>query len=77
VWLTHKFLPQAGAGKPPVLARSATDFSNAVGTASSMHPGLVNVIYADLHGSHISTSVDPAIWRAMATVDGGEQYTAP
>ncbi|MCE9556721.1 MAG: DUF1559 domain-containing protein [Planctomycetes bacterium] len=74
---THKNLPQSGAGILPTLAHSATDFSNALATASSMHPGLVNVMYADMHGSQIATSIDPAIWRAMATVGGGEKYQAP
>jgi len=73
---THANLPVSGIGVPPVVARSATDFRNAVGTASSMHPGLVNVIYADNHGANIATDVDPAVWRAMATVQGGEEYEA-
>jgi len=74
---THKNPPQSGTGKLPTIANSATDFSNALATASSMHPGLVNVIYADNHGAQISVEVDPAIWRAMATADGGERYAAP
>jgi hypothetical protein len=73
---THKNLPQAGTSSPPVLARNAEDFSNAVGTASSMHPGLVNVIYADLRRVQVSTDIDPATWQAMATA-GGETYSAP
>ncbi|MCE9553949.1 MAG: DUF1559 domain-containing protein [Planctomycetes bacterium] len=71
---THKNPPRSGTGLAPILARSATDFSNAVGTASSMHPGLVNVMYADHHGAQVSTEIDPAIWRAIATTDGHEQY---
>jgi len=73
---THKNLPVSGTGIPPVVANSATDFSNAVATASSMHPGVVNVLYADNHGAIIETSIDPAIWRAMATTDGREGYKA-
>ncbi|MCE9553336.1 MAG: DUF1559 domain-containing protein [Planctomycetes bacterium] len=74
---THKNLPRSGTGLAPILARSATDFSNAVGTASSMHPGLVNVMYADNHGKAIDVNIDPAIWRAMATTEGQEQYQYP
>ena len=74
---THKNLPQSGTGILPTTANSATDFSNAVATASSMHPGLVNVMYADNHGAQISTSIDPAIWRSMATVNGGEKFHTP
>ena len=71
---THKNPLRSGTGLAPILARSATDFSNAVATASSMHPGVVNVMYADNHGSAIDVNIDPAIWKSMATTDGHEQY---
>ena len=67
---THRNPPMAGMGLLPVVANSATDFSNAVATASSMHSRVVNVVFADMHGATIDTTIDPAIWRAAATVDG-------
>ena len=73
---THKNLPMSGIGTMPIVANRAIDFSNAEATASSMHEGLVNVTYADMHGATIATTIDLDIWRAMATVDGGEKYEA-
>jgi len=40
--------------------------------ARSRHPGGVNVVMADGSGQFVSDSVDPAIWKALATRAGGE-----
>ena len=73
---THKNKPVSGTATAIVPAASATDFSAAVGTASSMHPGLVNVMYADNHGTQVATEIDLSIWTAMGTCNGGEAYAA-
>ena len=73
---THKILPVNGSPAPITAAGSDTDFSAAVGTASSMHSGLVNVIFADMHGAGISIQTDLSTWAAMGSANGGETYQA-
>ncbi|WP_337174716.1 DUF1559 domain-containing protein [Paludisphaera sp.] len=41
-------------------------------TASSFHPGGVNLLKADGSAAFVKDSIDPAAWRAMATRSGGE-----
>jgi len=74
---THKNLPRSGTTLLPILASSGNEFSSAEATASSMHPGLVNVMYADNHGSAVATEIDLAVWRSMATVNGDGLDTGP
>jgi len=40
--------------------------------ARSRHPGGVNVVKADGSGQFVGDSVDPAVWKALATRAGGE-----
>lgn len=40
--------------------------------ARSRHPGGVNVMMADGSGQFVGETVDPAVWRALATRAGGE-----
>jgi prepilin-type N-terminal cleavage/methylation domain-containing protein/prepilin-type processing-associated H-X9-DG protein len=40
--------------------------------ARSRHPGGVNVVMADGSGQFVSDTVDPAVWKALATRAGGE-----
>jgi prepilin-type processing-associated H-X9-DG protein len=42
-----------------------------------MHPGVVNVMFADNHGTQIATSTDLATWQMMATSNGQESFAAP
>ncbi|MCE9553335.1 MAG: DUF1559 domain-containing protein [Planctomycetes bacterium] len=73
---THKNKPVSGTATAPISGASKTDFSTYVGTASSMHPGLVNVMYADNHGTQIATEIDLTIWTSMGTCNGGEAFAA-
>lgn len=73
---THKNLPVTGKGVSPTVGKSASDFSNAVATASSMHGGVVNVVFADTHTARISEKVDLRAWQAMGTAAGGEAFSA-
>ena len=43
--------------------------------ARSRHPGGVNVVMADGSGQFVTESVDPAVWKALATRAGGETAT--
>mgnify|MGYP000991813037 CR=1 FL=1 len=38
----------------------------------SLHPGGVNVLFGDGHAEFYENSVDLKVWRALATVKGGE-----
>jgi prepilin-type N-terminal cleavage/methylation domain-containing protein/prepilin-type processing-associated H-X9-DG protein len=40
--------------------------------ARSRHPGGVNVVMADGSGQFVGDTVDPAVWKALATRGGGE-----
>ena len=40
--------------------------------ARSRHPGGVNVVMADGSGQFVGDTVDPAVWKALATRAGGE-----
>lgn len=41
-------------------------------SASSLHPGGANTLFSDGHLLFIRDSVDPEVWRALGTRDGGE-----
>jgi prepilin-type N-terminal cleavage/methylation domain-containing protein/prepilin-type processing-associated H-X9-DG protein len=41
-------------------------------TARSLHPGGVNLLLCDGSGRFIASNVDLAVWKAIATRDGGE-----
>ncbi len=43
--------------------------------ARSRHPGGVNVIMADGSGQFVGDTVDPVVWKALATRAGGEAAT--
>ena len=67
---THQFLPNAGvatvgSGFPP-------DFAAAHATASSFHPGGVNIALAGTNTTFESENVDLTIWHAKGTASGGE-----
>lgn len=49
----------------------AANFSEII-TARSHHEGGVNVLYGDGHVNFISNSVALSVWRAIATIAGGE-----
>ena len=40
--------------------------------ARSLHPGGVNVLYCDGHVAFAKDTVNPSVWRAVATRNGGE-----
>jgi prepilin-type N-terminal cleavage/methylation domain-containing protein len=46
-------------------------------TAASLHPGIVQVLYADNHLSGVSESVDRTIWMACGSRNGSEPHGPP
>ena len=75
-WYNHVLTPNSripdcvlggGASRGPVLSGGTGAY-----TARSLHPGGVNVLFADGATRFVSDSVDLGIWRAVGTVDGGE-----
>ncbi len=44
-------------------------------SARSYHKGVVNTAFGDGHVSAISDNIDPAVWRALGTRNGGEAVT--
>jgi prepilin-type processing-associated H-X9-DG protein len=45
-------------------------------TASSHHPGVVNVLLCDGSIRAIKNSINPAAWWALGTMNGGEVISA-
>lgn len=50
--------------------------AGAVVSARSQHPGHVNVLFGDGSVRPAGDSIDPAIWHAIATIDGGETVSS-
>ena len=46
-------------------------------TASSTHPGGVNVLYLDGHVNFVKDNVDVNVWRSLGTKDSGELISTP
>jgi prepilin-type processing-associated H-X9-DG protein len=44
--------------------------------ASSNHPGGVNALFADGSVRFVKNTVDPATWRALGSINGGEVVSA-
>jgi prepilin-type N-terminal cleavage/methylation domain-containing protein/prepilin-type processing-associated H-X9-DG protein len=62
------------------VAGSCNTIGNASGqilTARSNHSGGVNASFCDGSGHFIADTIDLAVWRAMATANGGETVNAP
>ncbi|HEU5116394.1 MAG TPA: H-X9-DG-CTERM domain-containing protein, partial [Isosphaeraceae bacterium] len=45
-------------------------------TARSQHPGGANLLFCDGHVAFAKDSMNPALWRAVATRAGGEVVSA-
>lgn len=45
-------------------------------TATSLHPGGVNTLFADGHVQFVKESIDAKVWRAIGTRNGGEVVSA-
>jgi len=44
--------------------------------ARSRHPGGVNVVFADGHGSFVGDSIDSQTWKLLASIDDGQIITS-
>ncbi len=49
---------------------------NTVVSATSRHPGGVNLMMADGSIYFVKNSVNPAVWKALGTIAGGETISA-
>ncbi|MGC8641788.1 MAG: DUF1559 domain-containing protein [Isosphaeraceae bacterium] len=46
-------------------------------TATSLHPGGADCLFADGHVRFLSQEIDPSVWRALGTRNGGEVISHP
>ena len=70
----HHIFPPS---KPSCLLGGTWDFdSQVVSTATSRHPGGVNLLIADGSTRFVKETVDARIWTAMGTIAGGEVIDA-
>jgi prepilin-type N-terminal cleavage/methylation domain-containing protein/prepilin-type processing-associated H-X9-DG protein len=58
-------------------ADASAVYTTSQSAARSKHPGGVNVVYGDAHVSFVQDDIDLAIWRSIASIDGGETYSEP
>ncbi|MEK6246884.1 MAG: DUF1559 domain-containing protein [Planctomycetales bacterium] len=70
---THKHLPNAG--DKTVLGGGAK-WAKAEATASSLHPGGVDVAFGDTHVSFVADNIDKKVWQAYGTRAGKEKVFA-
>ena len=75
---THLTLPNGGSGGTPIVqpAGSGGNWSTAHASASSFHPGGVNVAFAGTAVSFMNDNIDQSRWSAYGTANGGEAYFA-
>lgn len=57
---------------PDCMNGMSSHFTQGAMTARSMHPGGVNVAFADGSVTFVSESVDLKVWRAIGSMSGGE-----
>jgi len=50
---------------------SKVEYSGAYASARSLHPGGVNVVFADGHVDFVADTIDLAIWRRLGQIDDG------
>jgi hypothetical protein len=41
-------------------------------TSRSRHPGIVNLLLGDGSARPVTATIDPAVWKALGTIAGGE-----
>jgi prepilin-type N-terminal cleavage/methylation domain-containing protein/prepilin-type processing-associated H-X9-DG protein len=60
---------------PCDIADASTVYTTSQVAARSRHTGGVNVVYADAHVSFTQDGIDLVVWRAIASIRGGEVYS--
>ena len=67
----HVCGPNQPSGYPGALP-DVGDYKDGALTASSNHPGGVNVLFADGHVDFVQNGVDIKLWRSQGTINGRE-----
>ena len=63
---------------PSCLLGGSQDYdSQIVSTATSRHPGGVNLMMADTSVHFVKSSINPTVWTAIGTITGGETGADP
>lgn len=70
-WYNHIFTPNS---QTPDCASASLGGGSGAFSARSLHPGGVNVLFADGDCRFISETVDLRVWRAVGTRAGGESF---
>jgi prepilin-type processing-associated H-X9-DG protein len=58
-------------------ADASAIYTTSQAAARSHQKGGVNVVYADAHVNFTPDDIDLAVWRAIASIRGGEVYSEP
>jgi prepilin-type N-terminal cleavage/methylation domain-containing protein/prepilin-type processing-associated H-X9-DG protein len=58
-------------------ADASAVFTTSHSAARSNHTGGVNAVFGDAHVSFIQDDIDVTVWRALASIDGGEAFGEP
>lgn len=56
----------------PCNGSSGLGYDNTYASARSLHPGGVNVVFADGHVTFVTDTINLETWRALGTIAGGE-----
>ena len=76
IFYTHSWCVHRPERNLPCIAGSTSGVDHTAG-ARSLHVGGVNVGMADGSVQFVTDSVDLTVWRAMATIAGGEVVDTP
>jgi len=76
-WYNHILPPNNPCWKGTGGGSVTADFWDLVSPASSLHPGGVNVCMCDGSVRYVAENVDPIVWVAAGTPDGGEIFELP
>jgi prepilin-type processing-associated H-X9-DG protein len=61
---------------PSCLLGGSMDYDGPiVSTATSRHPGGVNLLLADASAHFVKSTINPTSWKATGTITGGELAT--
>lgn len=71
-WYNHVLTPNSHVPDCSAGGEGMVGGGNGAYAARSYHDGGVNVVMADASARFVSENINPAIWKALSTRDGGE-----